>query len=234
MISAFILGACICIGLVALGYQLSESIVYVKSLERTIVVKGLSEREVRADIAIWPITFSEAGNDLAQLFSDIQQKNDQIFDFLTGQGFNKEEISVSAPGILDKQAQGYGGSEKLKFRYSGSSTITVYTGNVDHVRTAMRELVKLGKAGIAISGQNYQTQTEFLFTKLNEIKPQMIEEATKNARKVAEKFAKDSRSKLGKIKKATQGQFSISNRDSNTPYIKKVRVVSTIEYLLSD
>jgi hypothetical protein len=98
----------------------------------------------------------------------------------------------------------------------------------------MNDLAELGKSGIAISGQDYETRTEFLFTNLNEIKPIMIEEATRNAREVAEKFAKDSGSKLGKIKKASQGQFSITDRDSNTPHIKKVRVVSTIEYYLSD
>jgi hypothetical protein len=98
----------------------------------------------------------------------------------------------------------------------------------------MKKVVELGKQGIAISGQDYQNRSEFLFTDLNRIKPEMIEEATKNARKSATKFAKDSNSKLGKIKKASQGQFSIRNRDSSTPHIKKVRVVSTIEYYLSD
>jgi hypothetical protein len=94
--------------------------------------------------------------------------------------------------------------------------------------------VELGKQGIAISGEDYQSRTEFLFTELNSIKPAMIEEATENARQVAEKFAQDSSSRLGKIRRAQQGQFSISDRDNNTPYIKKVRVVSTLEYYLSD
>ena len=98
----------------------------------------------------------------------------------------------------------------------------------------MNSLVDLGKQGIAFAREGYQAQTEFLFTKLNEIKPAMIEEATKNAREVAEKFARDSSSKLGKIKRASQGQFSINNRDNNTPHIKNVRVVSTVEYYLSD
>jgi hypothetical protein len=98
----------------------------------------------------------------------------------------------------------------------------------------MNKLSELGKEGIAFARQGYQAQTEFLFTKLNEINPEMIEEATRNAREVAEKFATDSKSRLGKIKKAQQGQFSIDNRDINTPHIKKVRVVSTIEYYLSD
>ena len=234
IISALFLGAFICIGLIALGYQLSKGIIHFKSLDRTITVKGLSEREVPANIAIWPITFQEAGNDLNQLFSNIQKNNELVVDFLKNNGFKIEEISVSPPGILDKQAEGYGSSEQIKFRYSGNSTITLYSEKVENVRKAMDKLVELGKQGIAIARRDYQTQTEFIFTKLNEIKPEMVEEATRNAREVAEKFAKDSGSKLGKIKRATQGQFSIENRDNNTPYIKKVRVVSTIEYYLSD
>jgi hypothetical protein len=135
---------------------------------------------------------------------------------------------------LDRLAQGYVEPNKIKFRYSAASTITVFTANVDMARKTMKKLVDLAKKGIAIESQDYGTKTEFLFTRLNEIKPEMIEEATKNARDVAEKFAKDSNSVLGKIKQAKQGQFSISDRDSNTPYIKKVRVVSTVEYYLTD
>jgi uncharacterized protein len=232
--SAILLGGFVCIGLMALGYQISKGIIHIKSLDRTVTVKGLSEREVPADIAIWPITFQEAGNDLNDLFSSIQQKNALVVDYLKNLGFKTEEISVSPPGILDKQAAGYSGSDTFKFRYSGDSTITVYSENVGSIREAMNRLVELGKQGIAFARQGYQTQTEFIFTKLNDIKPEMIEEATKNAREVAKKFARDSNSTLGKIKRASQGQFSIGNRDNNTPYIKKVRVVSTIEYYLSD
>jgi hypothetical protein len=232
--SAILLGGFVCIGLMALGYQISKGIIHIKSLDRTVTVKGLSEREVPADIAIWPITFQEAGNDLNGLFSSIQLKNALVVDYLQNLGVKTEEISVSPPGILDKQAAGYSGSDTFKFRYSGDSTITVYSENVGNIREAMNRLVELGKQGIAFARQGYQTQTEFIFTKLNDLKPEMIEEATKNAREVAEKFARDSNSTLGKIKRASQGQFSIVNRDNNTPYIKKVRVVSTIEYYLSD
>ncbi|HHP7234639.1 MAG TPA: SIMPL domain-containing protein [Desulfobacterales bacterium] len=234
IVGAFLLGALVCIGLIALGYQLAQGIIHIKSLDRTVTVKGLSEREVPANVAIWPITFQEAGNDLNQLFSTIQNNNERVVRFLENRGFKPEEISVSPPGILDKQAEGYAGTQQIKFRYSGNSTITVYSEKVDDVRKAMNELVELGKQGIAIARSNYQTQTEFLYTKLNEIKPEMIEEATKNAREVAEKFARDSNSRLGKIKTARQGQFSINHRDNNTPHIKNVRVVSTVEYYLSD
>ncbi len=232
--SALILGALLGLGLLGLGFQIGNSIVTIKALERTVTVKGLSEREVKADTAIWPITFNEAGNDLNALFSNIEKKNTLIRSFLTDQGFPETAISMGPPGIVDKQAQRYSGSERLKFRYSAQSTITVYTDDVARVVQTRKRLVELGKEGIAFSGQGYKAQTEFLFTGLNRIKPDMIQEATRNAREVAEKFAKDSQSQLGRIKQARQGQFSINNRDSNTPHIKKVRVVSTITYYLTD
>ena len=233
-VEATILGAFLCAGFIILGYLLSSGALTIKEMDRTVTVKGLAEREVHANIAIWPIKFNEANNDLNQLYSEIQRKSELIFDFLKKSGFSDNEISISQPAILDKQAQGYGDSGKIKFRFTASITITVYTEKVTDVRAAMKRVVELGKQGIAISGQDYQNKSEFLFTDLNRIKPEMIEEATKNAREVAAKFAKDSNSTLGKIKKAKQGQFSIKNRDSSTLHIKKVRVVSTIEYYLSD
>lgn len=229
-----ILGVAIATGLIVLGYLVSNSSISIKRSDRTVVVKGLSERDVPADIAIWPITFKEAGNDLSALYQSIENKKAQVVEFLGKSGFRGDEISQSAPKITDRLAQEYVDADKVKFRYSATVTITVYTGNVTLVREAMRNLADLGKKGIAIGGQDYQTRPEYLFTKLNELKPQMIEEATKNAREVAEKFASDSRSTLGKIKHAEQGQFTINDRDTNTPEIKKVRVVSTVEFYLSD
>jgi len=234
IVEATILGAFLCAGLVALGVLISDGVVKMKGLDRTVTVKGLSEREVPANIAIWPIKFAIADNDLAGLYSALQEKTDIVVEFLKKSGFTDEDISVSPPAITDRQAQGYVDSSKITFRYTASSTISVYSDKVDAVRTAMKKLVELGKQGIAIAGQDYDARTQFLFTNLNEIKPAMIEEATKKARQVAEKFAKDSSSKLGKLKKARQGQFSINDRDTNTPFVKKVRVVSTLEYYLSD
>jgi hypothetical protein len=230
---AMVLGVLLCAGLIGLGWFISGGIVKLRALERTVTVKGLSEREVPADIVIWPIKFSEAGNDLNQLAAVIESKNGMIAEFLRQRGFSDEEISVSVPSIVDRQAQGWTEVDR-GLRYSGSSTITVYTGAVDRVLAAMRDVVELGKAGIAVAGQDYEARTEFLYTRLNDLKPGMIEEATRNAREVAEKFAQDSRSRLGRIRTASQGQFSIDNRDSSTPHIKRVRVVSTIEYYLSD
>ena len=231
---AFILGAAILLGLAVLGYFVSNIAVSLKRSERSVTVKGLSEREIPANIAIWPIKFSEASNDLNDLSVIMENKTSIVTDFLKANGFSSDDISMSAPNISDKLAQRYVEPNKIKFRYVATVTMTVFTGNVDLVRKTMRKLVDLGKKGIAVEGQDYGAKTEFLFTRLNDIKPEMIEEATKNAREVAEKFAKDSNSVLGKIKHGRQGQFSIVNRDSNTPYIKKVRVVSTVEYYLTD
>jgi hypothetical protein len=205
----------------------------IKLMERSVVVKGLSEREVTADIAIWPITFNVADNDLTNLYQTVQQKNDSVVEFLNSNGFKTDEITISAPAVVDKKAREYGNaSDGSGYRYTASSTITVYTTQVDAVRESMIKLVDLGKQGIAIAGDTYSMQ--FIYSKLNDIKPGMIEEATKNARESADKFAKDSDSSLGKIKQASQGTFSIENRDSSTAHIKKVRVVSTVEYYLSD
>jgi hypothetical protein len=229
-----ILGAFILAGLAALGLLLGNAAMRVKSLERTVIVKGLSEREVPADVAIWPLAFREASNDLNALFETIQRKNSQITAFLDGHGIRKEAITISPPAVTDRHAQAYGDTANIAYRYSGGSTVTVYTNEVEAVRNAMKDVITLGKRGVALSGEDYQSQTQFVFSGLSELKPAMIEEATKNARAVAEKFAADSGSSLGRIRSASQGQFSIENRDSTTPHIKKVRVVATVEYYLVD
>jgi hypothetical protein len=233
-IEAAILGAFICVGLIVFGYLISSVAMTIKGMDRTVTVKGLAEREVEANIAIWPIKFNEANNDLSELYSVIESKSGLVVTFLKKNGFADDEITISQPAIFDRQAQNYGDASKSLFRFAAATTITVYSKKVSLVRETMKKVVELVKEGIAISGQDYQNKTEFLFTDLNKIKPAMIEEATNNAREVAMKFAKDSGSKLGKIKKASQGQFTINDRDASTQYIKKVRVVSTIEYYLSD
>jgi hypothetical protein len=232
--AALVLGALLCVGLLGLGTLLADGFLRAKSLERTVTVKGLSEREVPADVAIWPIKFSEAGDDLGALYAAVERNNDRVSAFLESRGFAPGDISTSAPAIVDREAQGYGRGEGPRFRYTATSTLTVYSRDVDRVRETLNDLVELGKQGLAISGQDYEARTQFLFTGLNALKPEMIEEATRNAREVASRFAQDSESTLGKIRSASQGQFSIEDRDSNTPHVKRVRVVSTVEYYLSD
>ncbi len=223
------------LGIVVAAWLLADGLVRFKQFERSVEVKGLAEREVPADTAVWPIAFSEAGADLPALYQTLQDKNAIIIAFLNAQGFKAEEISVSAPSIIDRQAQDYGSAELAsRLRYTGKSVITVYTRQVDAVRRAMPELVVLGEKGIALNTGDYENRPRFLFTGLNALKPAMIEEATRNARQAAEKFAKDSDSTLGKIKRASQGQFSIEDRDPSTAHLKKVRVVSTVDYFLAD
>lgn len=232
--TALILGVFIFAGLSALGYQLADAAITYKQFERSVTVKGLSEREFPADIVIWPIQFTLAGNELAKLYETIEGSNALIGQFLAERGVIDDEVSFASPSINDKSAQQYGTNAKPEFRYSAVQTVTVYSTNIVLIRKVMGELSQLGKKGIVFSSDNYQAQIEYIFTRLNDVKPQMIEQATRKAREVAEKFAADSQSALGKIKHASQGQFSISARDKNSPHIKKLRVVSTVEYYLSD
>ncbi len=232
--SALILGIFVFLGLAVLGYLLGDAAIRYKEFERTVTVKGLSEQEFPADIVIWPIQFTIAKNDLAELYDAIEVSSNKIRHYLEKNGIKPSEISLSTPVITDKSAQSYGNARQPEFRYTAVQVVTVYSNNIDQVHRAMAGLAQLGKQGIAFTGGNYDTQPEYIFTRLNEIKPSMIEQATTRAREVALKFANDSKSKLGKIKSASQGQFSIAARDKNNPHIKRLRVVSTVEYYLSD
>jgi uncharacterized protein len=229
----WVAAAVLATGMVAGSAILANSLIEFRAMERVVQVKGLSERDVNADTVIWPIKFNDVDNNLTTLVANVERKNEQIQAFLKLQGFSQKEITVAVPQIVDRQA-GYYDPNANQMRYTASSTVTVYSSNVDLVHQAMAKLLELSKTGIAIAGQDYDSKPEFIFSGLNELKPDMIEEATRNAREVATKFAADSQSKLGKIKTASQGQFSITDRDSNTPYIKKVRVVATVDYYLSD
>ena len=232
--AAFLLGLFIFLGLALFGYQLGSAAIKFKEYERTVTVKGLSERDYEADIVIWPIKFTMAGNDLEQLYSTIESSTAKIKAFLETNGIESEAVTHGSPSIIDRSAQQWSSNNQPEFRYAATQTVTVYSKNIARVRAVMGQLSELGKQGIVFTSTEYENQTEYLFTRLNEIKPDMIEEATRNAREVAEKFAADSQSSLGKIKRASQGQFSISPRDKNNPHIKKIRVVSTVEYYLSD
>ncbi|WP_108946978.1 SIMPL domain-containing protein [Shewanella halifaxensis] len=230
---ALILGSLLCLGLIMLGTTVGDKLIKMKAMERTVTVKGLAEKEVRANVAIWPIRFTEVSNDLNQLYQTVEIKTNKVVSFLNQQGFSDDEITVALPAIDDRQAQGYV-DPNVKYRYAANVSISLYTNKVDLLLSTRTNMLSLAKDGIAISDQDYNSKAQFLFTELNNVKPEMVQSATQNARQVAEKFAKDSDSKLGKIKNASQGQFSISDRDSNTPYIKKIRIVSTLTYYLND
>ena len=223
----------VAIGMTVLGGQIKQGINKFVEKDRVVTVKGLAEMEVPANKVTWPLVYKEVGNDLVSLYDKIKSTNQTITNFLKGKGISEEEISINAPEIIDMQAERYN-SNPVPFRYNVTTVITVTSDKVGLVRNLISEQGELLKQGVAITGGDYRYNVEYDFTGLNAIKPQMIEEATKNAREAAEKFAKDSDSKLGKINRANQGQFSIGNRDANTPYIKHVRVVTTIDYSLKN
>lgn len=231
--SSLLLGLLVAIGLALAGYGVGQGFVEARGLDRSVEVKGLAEREVVADTAIWPLQFVVAGDDLDELVGRIESQREAVTAFLLARGFTAEEISVSAPSVVDRLAQAYS-DPNVRLRYSVSQVVTVFSGRIDAVRGAASELLELGKAGVVLNQENFEFRTQYLFNGLNEIKPAMIEEATRNGREVAAKFAADSASRLGKLKAARQGQFTIEDRDSNNPHVKKVRVVSTLEYYLVD
>jgi uncharacterized protein len=220
-------------GLITIGVCIKEGLGSMADNSRTVEVKGLSEMEVKANKVTWPIVVKFVGNDLVDIYSQVSKSNQIVHHFLTSNGIQAGEITDNAPQITDKAADNYG-SEKATFRYSITNVVTVSTSKVDLVRSLMSRQGELLKQGVAIGANDYGNGVVYDYTNLNKVKPQMIEQATKNARAAAEKFAKDSESRLGKIKNANQGQFSIEDRDANTPFIKQIRVVTTIDYFLKD
>jgi hypothetical protein len=232
--SAFILGLFLLLSAGALGMSVGNGLISFKQMDRAVVVKGLAEKEVEADVLIWPIQYTRTGDDLTALYEALERDQTLVEAFLKERGFTREELTIAAPAVIDKLSNQYGNAEERGYRYIASQTLSLYTSQIAQARQAMAALSVLGKQGIVFKHDGYDVRTEYLFTELNAIKPAMIQDATLGARAAAQKFADDSQSKLGKIKSASQGQFTIKDRDQNSPHIKTVRVVSTVEYYLND
>lgn len=226
-------GLAIMVGLVVLGLMIPRAVSVYRSYDRTVDVKGLCEREVKADRVIWPITYKVMADDIRSIYSQLDGSVATIKDFLLSGGISEDEISVSVPSVSDKLANEYGENQRT-FRYIAKNVVTVCTDKVDLVLALMARQSELLKKGIVTESNDWENRVEFSYEGLNDIKPEMIEIATMNAREAAQKFAKDSGSRLGKIKTANQGTFSIVDRDSNTPYIKKVRIVTYVTYYLKN
>lgn len=224
-ISALIIGASVII----LGLCLKSGIDNFAFRDREVSVRGLSERTVDADFVTWPMSYSIAGNDLPGLYDRMQANNDIVVSFLTSNGIDSTEITVNPPSLYNAATNVYGG-DRARYAYNFDVTITVSTTKVKKVSELINKMSEVIRQGVALNNHyiNYQ------FNGLNEIKPEMIAEATKNARVAADQFAQDSGSRVGKIKTAYQGQFSIDSTDDSTPNIKRVRVVSTVVYYLED
>ncbi|MEO8445504.1 MAG: SIMPL domain-containing protein [Gammaproteobacteria bacterium] len=220
------------LGIVVAGYLMGEALVQARSSQRAVTVRGLAEREVPANLALWPIVFSVTSNELG----DLQRKSDdavaKVRAFLATD-FPAEQVSVSAPRVQDREAQGMTGDGRRLDRYIAEVTVTVRTNRIDVARKAIERSGELVKQGVAVI-RSYEYNTQYLYTELDKIKPEMIAEATRDARRAAEQFAKDSGSTVGAIRTAQQGLFSIEDRDQFSPEFKKVRVVTTVDYYLAD
>lgn len=224
------LGFTIMIGLIVLGFFIKDGLVTSRT-DRYVSVKGLCEKEVYADKVIYPIKYIVLGNDIQELYNQNSEKTAVLVKYLQENGISENEITVSAPIVSDTRTE-YG--ERKPYNFSVKTIVTVCSQKVDIVRGLVSRQGELMSKGIVTVSNEWENTVQYSFNGLNEIKPEMIAEATANARVAAEQFAKDSDSKLGKIRRATQGQFSISDRDENTPYIKVVRVVTNVDFTLKN
>ncbi|MCM1028741.1 MAG: SIMPL domain-containing protein [Pseudoflavonifractor sp.] len=230
---SYISALLVALGLLALGLSVRSGLKSFTDNTRTVDVRGLAEREVPANHVTWPIVFKLTGNDLPAVYSNVNSTNAAVVKFLKDNGLADNEISVGAPK-MDDNSESYNYKPGITPRYSITSIVTVSSDQVDKVRGLILRQGDLLSMGIPVQAQDYSNSISYDFTGLNDIKPEMIAEATRNAREAAVKFAEDSGSGIGKIKSARQGQFSIENRDEYTPYIKTVRVVTSLTYYIDN
>jgi Uncharacterized protein conserved in bacteria len=233
MFQKFYPATILAIAVVILGLCLKGGIDNFTNKDRRVTVKGLSEVEVNADKVTWPILTQELGNNLPDLYDKMGQTQEAIKKYLLSNGIKDSEIQMNAPTVIDMSANQYS-ENRSPYRYKTTSSMTVTSGNVKLVRELIDRQGELLRQGIAIINDQYDSQVSYEYVSFAEMKPKMMAEAIKNAEATAEQFAENSNSKLDKIVSADQGQFSISDRDNYTPYIKKVRVVTTITYSLKN
>ena len=240
-------GVLLMVGLSLGGYLLGSQVRDFKRDDRYVEVKGLVERTVKSDHADWPLTFKTAGNDLSSVFAQSESSKNAVLTFLSQQGIAPTEVSVGGIRVTDKQTNEYGNPNDRGSRYIVEQTVAVSSTDVDKIANAGQKTADLVKAGVvlAVSGGR-AGGIAYTFAGLNSLKPDMITEATRNARASADRFAQDSGSRVGSIRSANQGVFSIAAAAEMAPnaqgeggagsaessLMKKVRVVSTVNYYL--
>lgn len=204
---------------------------------RYVSVKGLAERSVKADLAVWSLGFVASGNELSKVQATIKKEAATVNDFLHRQGISSKEITLQSLDVTDREAQLYSGNNKGD-RFIVSQTLLIRSKDVNKVAAASQRVGQLVDKGVILSHKYSGSGPSYLYTQLNKIKPGMIAEATKNARAAAEQFARDSGADLGGIRRANQGVFQILARN-NAPGLnakkqieKTVRVVSHVQYYL--
>jgi hypothetical protein len=229
-----ILGALIALGLIVGGFFIFKGLKSFSDKDRVVEVRGLSEKEIAVNYANIKIKYSVGDNDMQSLLKTIERNNTIIVNFIKGRGLTDNEITIGVPIIKDKQNSEYGNDNAGKgYRYYSSVTISIISNKVQKVRDIEQSQFALFKEGITLKKDEYDdesTKSVYTFTKLNDIKPKMIEESIANAKIAAEQFSKNSKSKLSGIKSASQGQFEIIPTDN--PLKVKIRVVSTIDFFL--
>lgn len=230
--SAVLLGGLLALGLVWSGSYIKGAAEVWQQSSRSVTVRGLAEREVSADLVLWPFNYTVSANSLSGLEQQLSSNEQIIRHFLEAQGFALEHVSSTPPRITDQFSNQYG-DQRPDERYRAEATLLLRSPNVEGVIEAIPNATSLVREGVLLS-PSYEYRTEFLFTGLDDIKPEMIAEATADARNAAQQFAEDSGSQVGQIRQATQGYFSISDLDSYTPQTKRVRVVTTVDYSLQD
>lgn len=218
--------------LIAVGIALAGLFVYlgihqVAYKDRAVTVKGLSQRTVQADYVVWPLKFSVSGNDLTALSKRLTEVEQTTRKFFVEKGFQESDISLSNVEVEDNWANYY--ERRPEYNYTISRSLIISTKDVDRVVSNQGCQAELLAQGVILN--SYAWNTNYQYNGLSDLKPEMIEEATKNARAVAQKFADDAQCSLGSIRNASQGQFSITN-DDNQPWMKHIRVVTTIDYYL--
>ncbi len=220
-------GVSIVAAALVLGIFMVCTVKTLKSYDDTVKVRGLCEREVPADRVVYRISYNEKSNSLADLRNIVREHNEAIVKLLKQAGFNDDEIKVGNASYDDRYTWANNTSQ-ITFRYQASQTVTVFTKNLDLVRKVQQTLETdlVNQNILANSYADYQ------YLGLNDIKPSMIAESLENARTAADEFAKNSHSHIGKMRTASQGYFEVEDLDENTPQVKKVRVVTTVEYYL--
>jgi hypothetical protein len=233
ILPAAVAGGLLAIGVAVAGAFVGKGVENARVGDRSVSVRGLSERIVKADLAVLPLKFAAAGDDLQAVQADVDADTATVRRFLAAQGYAAAEIDLGRLEVTDQFAREYQ-QQNVAARYRVAQTVIVRTGNVDRVQATTRQLDQLIRQGVVL--QDY-TGPSYLFTKLNDVRPQMIAEATASARTGAQQFARDSGAQLGGIRAATQGSFEILGRDEvgyepASQVFKKVRVVTTISYRL--
>ena len=241
--AAIILAAGLVLGLAAGGWLVGTGLSRFKGETRSVTVKGLVEREVKSDQAVWTLNLRRASDSLADAQGRITADRDAVFGFLKKQGFADAELERQPVKSLDKLARDFSQSQNEKFRYVVTTAVEVSTNKVDQLRAATGATDELLKAGIILDSENPsgRANPRFVVSKFNDLRPELLAAATKNARSIAEQFAADSATTVGRIRSANQGAIQIFGTDGNdesAPFsptstlVKKIRVVSTFEFEL--